>query len=73
MSGWETFSKFVRYGVGDGPKVNFWHDVWCGVQPLKMSYLDLFSITRYKDAWGADHMQFLNGSTQWNIIFTRPV
>jgi hypothetical protein len=23
----KTFSKFVRYEVGDGSKVSFWHDV----------------------------------------------
>jgi hypothetical protein len=36
--GWEGFSKFVRYEVGDGSKVRFWHDVWCGEQPLKFSF-----------------------------------
>jgi hypothetical protein len=25
----ETFSKFVRFEVGDGSKVSFWLDVWC--------------------------------------------
>jgi hypothetical protein len=28
--GWETFSKFVRYEVGDGSKVSFWYDVVWG-------------------------------------------
>jgi len=23
------FSKFVRYEVGDGFKIQFWYDVWC--------------------------------------------
>jgi hypothetical protein len=51
------FSKFVRFEVGVGSKVSFWHDVWCGHSPLKISYLDLFSAWR-KDAWVADNMQF---------------
>jgi hypothetical protein len=34
--GWETFSKFVRYEVGDESKLSFWHDVWFREQPLKM-------------------------------------
>lgn len=25
--GWGMFSKFVRFEVGDGSKVSFWHDV----------------------------------------------
>jgi hypothetical protein len=29
--GWETFSKFVRYKVGDVSKVSFCHDEWCGI------------------------------------------
>jgi hypothetical protein len=36
--GWQTFSTFVRYEMGDGSKVSFWHDAWCEEQPLKMSY-----------------------------------
>jgi hypothetical protein len=71
--GWEVFSRFVIYEVGDGSKVRFWHDLWCGEQSLKISYSDLFSIARCKDAWVADHMQFRNGNLQWNIFFTRPV
>jgi hypothetical protein len=44
--------------VGDGSRVRFWHDLWCGEQPLKISYPDLFSITHFKDAWVVDHVQF---------------
>jgi hypothetical protein len=36
-------SKIIPIGdVGDGR--SFWHDLWCGEQPLKISYPDLFSI-----------------------------
>jgi hypothetical protein len=35
--GEEVFSKFVRYEVGDGYKVRFWHDLWFGEQPVKIS------------------------------------
>jgi hypothetical protein len=51
--GWEMFSKFVRYEVGAGSKVTFWHDVWCGDSSLKISNPDLFNITRRKDVWVA--------------------
>jgi hypothetical protein len=45
---WETFSKFVRFAVSDGSKVGLWHDVWCGEQPFKISYLHTYNITRCK-------------------------
>jgi hypothetical protein len=56
--------------VGDGLKVRFWHDGWCGEQPLKISFLGLYNIACCKDAWVANYMLFGNGSIQWNIDFT---
>jgi hypothetical protein len=70
---WEVLSKFVRYEVGDGSKVRFWHDLWCEDQPLKISYPDLLNIACCKYAWVADFMQFQNRYFYWNIFFTRPV
>ena len=61
-SGCKSFSKFVRFEVGVGSKVSFWHNVWCGDSLLKKSYLDLF--TR-KDAWEADNRQF----REWIIFY----
>jgi hypothetical protein len=42
--------------VDDGSKVRFWHDMWCEDQLLNISYLDLYSIVRCKDAWVTNHM-----------------
>jgi len=61
-SGWDMFSKFVRFEVGDdGSKFSFWHDVWCEDSLLKISYLDLFSIAQRKDAWVANNIQVQEG------------
>jgi hypothetical protein len=68
-----NFSKFVRFEVGDGSQISFWHNVWCGEQALKIPYPNLFSIARCKGSCVADHLQFRNGRIQWNIIFTRLV
>jgi hypothetical protein len=58
--GWKIFSKFIRFKVGDGTQIRFWHDVWCGDQPLKESFPVLFHIARKKEAWVSDHMQIMN-------------
>jgi hypothetical protein len=50
-----SFLSFVRYDAGDGSKIKFWHDLWCGDQPLKGPFMELFSITRYKEVWVANH------------------
>jgi len=69
--GWETFSGFTRFEVGDGERIRFWHDLWCGDSVLKEVFPDLFGIARVKDASVADNMEVLGGSTQWNVSFVR--
>jgi hypothetical protein len=61
----------VRLEVGDGYNVRFWHDLWCGDRPLKLCYLVLFSIARFKDAWVVDILSMVDGVAHWNVVFTR--
>jgi hypothetical protein len=58
----ESFSKHVRYKVGDESKVQFWHDIWCREQLLKFLFPELFTIALGKDAGVSNHMQFRNGN-----------
>jgi hypothetical protein len=59
--------------VGDGSNICFWHDAWCGDQPLKKIFLELFSIAGCKEAWVGDNMSSTNGVIQWNVSFVRSV
>jgi len=59
--------------VGDGSKLRFWHDAWCGDQPLKEAFPKLFGIARSKEAWVVDNMLFSNGVIQWNVSFVKAV
>ena len=61
----KDFSRFVRIEVSDGFKIIFWH----GVQNLKAAFLELFSMSRYKEASLAEHLQFSIDILQWNITF----
>jgi hypothetical protein len=70
---WDAFATHVRYEVGDGSKVLFWHDVWCEKVPLKTIFSDLFLIASRMDAWVEESMQRQNGTILGNILFTRLV
>jgi hypothetical protein len=67
---WDAFATHVRYEVGDGSKVLFWHDVWCEKVPLKTIFSDLFLIASRMDAWVEESMQRQNGTILGNILFT---
>jgi hypothetical protein len=28
--GWGVFLSFMRYELGDGSKIRFWYNLWCG-------------------------------------------
>ncbi len=61
--GWDHFSKYVRFEVGEGRQLRFWHDLWCGETILREAYPDLYRIARDKDALVANHIQVCNDTT----------
>jgi hypothetical protein len=65
----EGVVQHVQYDIGDGTKVLFWHDVWCGEHPLKLVYPALFNIACNKDAWVKEYMERLNDILHWNVQF----
>ena len=42
------------FSLGDGRKIGFWEDSWCGSQPLCVAFPDLYSIVANKGAKAAD-------------------
>jgi hypothetical protein len=69
--GWQNFRRFFKYDLGEGSKIRFWDDVWCGDRAVKEEYPNLFNIARFKEASIADNMERSSDSIQWNIQFTR--
>ena len=59
------------YDIGDGSKVQFWLDRWCGTSSLAVRYPDLYRISCSKEASVADLMRFSNGVLHWDIHFFR--
>ena len=46
--GW--LQRKMTFKVGNGKRVKFWTDRWCGDKPLGDAFLMLFSIASTKDA-----------------------
>jgi hypothetical protein len=40
--GWSLFCSHTRFEPGDGSKIRFWNDVWCGELSLKVAFPVLY-------------------------------
>ena len=56
--GWNTFARFLTFEVGDGSRIRFWDDVWCGRDPLREAFPELYRIAQVKDGAVADFLHF---------------
>ena len=65
-NGWITFSEHVKLLVGDGSLIFFfWHDVWCGDEPLRILFPDLYENATNKQASIDRHMYRHNNAIHW--------
>ena len=61
----------MHFKVGNGSRILFWHDVWCGMQPLKDHFSDLFRMARRKDATVNQVVVWNGDQCHWNMTFSR--
>lgn len=47
---WKLFLRSVRFMTGDGKRVRFWYDLWCGEELLRDRFPDSFSLSLEKEA-----------------------
>ena len=47
----DSFLQYIWFEVGSGFRIRFWHDCWCGDQPLKMMFPILFEVAMDRDAF----------------------
>ena len=68
---WEVILKNAKFVIGDGSRVSFWKDLWCGEVALCMVYLTLFRLVVRKEALIREVWDILN-EDRWTPCFSRP-
>ena len=68
--GGNSFSRFLKFDIGDGTQVKFWYDLWCGDYPLKVEFPEFFGIARNKNALIVDLLWLPDGVIYWDLYFT---
>ena len=68
--GTEKFFSQILYNVGEGNRVSFWHDTWCGPIPLKELFPSMYDCPVSKEAWVSDLVVSTSeGGRSWNVLF----
>lgn len=63
------FRECVAFEVGDGRRVKFWEDAWCGEQSLKHDFPDLVNLAVDPSAMVAENMSVQSVEIVWNPVF----
>jgi hypothetical protein len=73
MSGWEDYFQNVEFVVGQGTRVSFWKDKWCGDTSLMVLFPTLFTCSSNRDATIAEVLSRPNsrGVREWNVTFVQ--
>ncbi len=56
---------------GNGIRLKFWQNLWCGDDVLQEAFSELFCIAWDKDALVANYLQICNDSIHWRLDFLR--
>ena len=66
-----SFAQSIRYHVGNGENIFFWHDIWVSNTPLAIQFLDLYRCARNRKAWVRDYLDTNGSHHLWCPIFRR--
>ena len=69
---WPQLIQNTSLSLGNGRRISFWKDVWCGEEALSLMFPNLFRFTAQKNARVADLWDWDSGDGGWNPIFLRP-
>ena len=68
---WLLLDGRLTYHVGNGQKVRFWKDKWCGDGLLCESFSSLFSISMSKNVWVSEVWNPVGDGDGWTHLFAR--
>ena len=60
------------FSLGDGRRIRFWEDVWCGENPLRVTFSSLYFLDDSKGAMAAEVWDSTRRAGAWNPNFVRP-
>ena len=61
----------IEFKVGEGTKVNFWTDQWCGNEALSQTFPQLFALAAQRNASVNEMWDSSLGQKGWNIRFSK--
>ena len=67
----DFFKSFVHFEVGNGVRVLFCQDKWCGDQPVKDQFPNLLRMASSSEATVQEILSWNGSEHFWNITFTR--
>ena len=68
---WEILCDNTKFLIGNGNKVSFWKDLWCGEKVFCSIFLTLFNLAVYKEALVSDVWDNSEGGRGWSRCLTR--
>lgn len=67
----DPFAASIRFRIGNGRKIFFWHDVWVGDSPLPTQFPELFRCARDPLAKVRGYIEKNSNQVFWGPIFRR--
>ena len=64
---WEN----IEFKVGNGTKIRFWTDNWCGIAELSQSFPQLYALAVHRNATVDEVWDSTFGQGGWNLRFIR--
>ena len=68
---WPLFLQNATFSLGDGRRIRFWKDVWCGKEALCSLFPSMYLLAMQKDAMVADLWNWVREEGGWSLTFLR--